>query len=152
MSRDLEFFYYIFINSEDFLNEFDWLALDKTDGGASENSQALARSVMLCCFNLLESFISGIAREHLLINPKLEENIKKKLLDNNSSLRKRILEIPKIVSGKQLPLDENKSPLKELFSDIKHRRDSFVHCDLGNMIVNGDTLKKICLMMFQKKL
>jgi hypothetical protein len=131
ISRDLEFLFYLHCSTEKYLNNVDWGRMEEKDGSASENSQTIARCVIQTCFNLLESFSSGIARQFILTHNNINTELVSKLIDNSLSLKKRLIEIPKLVTGRQLPIDQNKSPMKELFGSIKHHRDSFVHCEPG---------------------
>ncbi|MGC3961492.1 MAG: hypothetical protein QM813_27270 [Verrucomicrobiota bacterium] len=95
----------------------------------------MGRSVILTCFNLLESFASGLAAAHLIEHPEVSEEIVLQLRGRKPngrdySLREKFVLFPALIANKP-KLDENKAPLKELFGECKQRRDSFVHCEPG---------------------
>ena len=131
LGRDLALMYGLFLDAEDLISGIDWKKESKWAGGASENGQALARGTMISCFNLLEAFVSGLARAYLIENPKCDERVAKKLTDHMKPLKNRLVSIPNIVSGESCGLDVNKPPISILFGEIKERRDAFVHCDPG---------------------
>jgi len=127
LATDLALLYNLFRDSEEIIDEAQRAKKLHT----SEHSQSLARSVILTCFNLLESFVTGLATAFRLENPTAPATTLDKLTDKGSSLRKRFLQYPEIITGKTGLLDENKPPLKALFGECKQRRDSFVHCEPG---------------------
>jgi len=127
LARDLALLYNLFLDSEAILNEQQ----RKKQRHSSEHSQSLARSVILTCFNLLESFVSGLATAYLIEDPDGPEDIREKLEDNKLSLRKRLVSFPSLVAGGSVLIDDSKPPLKKLFGECKERRDSFVHCEPG---------------------
>lgn len=127
LASDLALIYNLFLDSEQIIEEAQRAKRLHT----SEHSQSLGRSVILTCFNLLESFVSGLASAFLLENPNAPDVISKKLSDNGLSFRKRLLLYPNLVTGKTGTLDETKPPLKLLLDECKQRRDSFVHCEPG---------------------
>ncbi|MDP3850695.1 MAG: hypothetical protein Q8Q59_09345 [Luteolibacter sp.] len=127
LASDVALFYNLLFDSEAIWRD----AVDGSFAHSSQHSQSLARGVILTCYNLLESFVSGLAAEFLLENSEAPEAVVKKLSDNNSSLRKRFLTFPSLITGSPDLLDESKPPFKELFGDLKQRRDSFVHCEPG---------------------
>ncbi len=133
LARDLEFLYSLFLHCESSLEDVNWRAMPSWAGSASENSQALARAVMQACFNLLESFISGIARGYQLENSEVPAEIVKKLTDQTKSLKQRIVLVPELITGVRCGLDPNSPPLSRLFV-IKLSRDSFVHCEPGQQV------------------
>ena len=98
---------------------------------STEHRQSLSRSVILTCFNLLEAFVTGLAVEWLMLNPNLPPTMAKKLTDNGLSLRKRVLQIPALITGRSDILDEKAPPFEPLLGECKQRRDSFVHCEPG---------------------
>jgi hypothetical protein len=98
---------------------------------AGENEQSLARSTVISCFNLLESFVSGIAREHLMTHPDVSTDLRKKLEDTHKPLRSRLKAIASLTAGKDSSLDESKPPLAVVFDPVKSHRDTFVHCEPG---------------------
>ena len=127
LARDLALLYNLFLDSEAINDEY----LKNHVVHSSEHSQSLGRSVILTCFNLLESFLSGIASEYLIENPNAPTQIKSKLEDNNLTLRKRLVQFPDLITGKSKLVDDTKSPFQELLGECKRRRDSFVHCEPG---------------------
>lgn len=132
LARDLEFLYELYLDTESLLKRIDdWSRAPKWAQAGSENVQALARTSILACFNLLESFVSGLARAHVMEQPDLDAQIARRLLNTQEPLRKRILAIPRAIVGESFSLDINKAPFAELFGPIKHHRDAFVHCEPG---------------------
>jgi hypothetical protein len=88
------------------------------------------RMCVICCFNLIESYINGIAWEYNYANDisKLSFEHQKILKGDGISIMKKITEIPKIVTGlPQIPLSRNKPPLSKFGDIIKPFRDSIVH-------------------------
>lgn len=85
------------------------------------------RSIILCCFNLLESFLNGIAwdygQNHDL--SKLSNRKRNMITDAFSvSFRDKLLKYPRIISESELDFDDK----CELFIEIvKPFRDSLVH-------------------------
>ena len=98
---------------------------------AGENTQALARAVVLACFSLLESYLSGLGRAYVMTNPNLDEVTRAKLLTTRGPLSKRITTIPAVIAGRACPLSIEAHPLSPLFDSVKRRRDAFVHCEPG---------------------
>ncbi|HEV7570232.1 MAG TPA: hypothetical protein VGQ21_01935 [Thermoanaerobaculia bacterium] len=131
LARDLVFLYELFRQAEDLLGNVAWSNPPKWAQSGSENAQSLARTVVLTCFNLLESFVSGLARAHAMEHPEFDEAKRKSLLDTHGPLRKRILGVPRAITANPLDLDINKPPLSQLMGPIKVRRDAFVHCEPG---------------------
>lgn len=142
ISRDLEFFYFLHQNAENYMEQIDWEKKKDIHGGASENAQSIARATIQSCFALLESFISGIARQHILTSNDITSDLKIKLTDNTQPLKKRIIQIPKLIKGDKPPIDISKPPLSELFGPIKQRRDSFVHCEPGRQDTKWGYIKE----------
>ena len=131
LARDLAFLYSLFQESEKLLQQANWQNPQDWTKRGSENAQALARAVIQTCFNLLESFVSGLARGHVMTNGHLDEGVRTKLLDNSKPLRNRVLSIPLLISGKDCGLNQHRPPLSTLFGGVKQRRDAFVHCEPG---------------------
>lgn len=127
LASDIALFYNLLLDSESIWQE----APRNSIAFSTEHGQSLARSVILTCYNLLESFVSGMANGFLLDNPNAPEGLVKKLTDNNAPLRKRFLSFPALVTGLPSLFDENTPPFKPLFGEFKQRRDSFVHCEPG---------------------
>lgn len=80
--------------------------------GRAENMQTLGQTVILSCSNLVESFISGLARAHVMETPGLHDVAAKKLVDTHEPLRKRVIAIPKTIVGGEVPLDINRGPMQ----------------------------------------
>ncbi len=127
LASDLAFLYNLHLDIDE-IHDNDLL---RRGFVSTENSQSLSRSVILTSFNLLESFISGLALAWLMEHPNAPEKIVKKLKNNNLSLRKKFITYPDIVSGKNGIVDDKSHPFEPLFNDCKQRRDSFVHCEPG---------------------
>jgi hypothetical protein len=109
---------------------------------AGENRQSLARAVILACFNLLEAFSNGLAREWLLRNPVCGDETRRLLEDMDKPLRTRLLAVVRATSGGRCSLDVNVPPMSVLFGEIKKRRDAFVHCDPGPQISRRGYVKE----------
>lgn len=100
-------------------------------GAAGENRQSLARAVILTCFNLLEAFANGLAREYLMRGDSIDGTIRRQLEDMQKPLRTRLPAVVRLVSGRACSLDVNLPPMSVLFGPIKEHRDAFVHCEPG---------------------
>ncbi len=90
-------------------------------------SQSYAvRTCILSCFNLLEAYLNGLGWEyfHNSNNLSLSKN-DHKILKGNESIKKRLIKIPQIISGRTL-WDENNELIQE-FINLKQFRDSIVH-------------------------
>jgi hypothetical protein len=109
---------------------------------SSENAQTLGRTAILTCFNLIESFISGLARAHAMLSPSLDPAIQARLLSNQDALRRRIVAVPRQILGREPGLDINKPPLSTLFGPIKQLRDSIVHCEPGSQLSSHGFVKE----------
>jgi hypothetical protein len=129
--RDLECLHGLYRDTEKLLETINWANRPWWATAASENAQGLARITILTCFNLLESFLSGLARAHVMLHPSMDQETAAKLLSTKDSLRKRIVTVPKQILGRDPSLDLNKPPLSAMFGNLKQYRDSFVHCEPG---------------------
>ncbi len=127
LASDMALLYNLFMDSQLLMDEA--ARLRQVHG--SEHNQSLGRSVILTCFSLLESFVSGLAMAFLMENPNAPEHVVKKLEDKNLSLRKRFILFPSLISGQPSVLNDTQPPLQSLFGECKERRDSFVHCEPG---------------------
>jgi hypothetical protein len=128
--RDLGLLYDLYRDAESMCDAINWRNPPAWAANAGENTQALARSVIQTCFNLLESYVSGLARAHIMQKP-VDIQVREKLIDTRESLRKRIRQVPALITGRECPLRQDDYPLGPLFDDIKRRRDAFVHCEPG---------------------
>jgi len=134
LARDLEFLYELYLDTDALLNTVrNWYQAPDWARAGAENIQTLGRTVILSCFNLVESFVSGLARAHVMETPGLDDVAAKKLVDTHEPLRKRVIAIPKTIIGGEVPLDINKQPFSVLFGVIKAHRDAYVHCEPGPM-------------------
>jgi hypothetical protein len=131
LARDLAFLISLFRESEQLLAGVDWRRPPVWAKYGSENAQALARTVIQTCFNLVESFVSGLARAYIMTADHLDEHTKARLLENRSALKNRIASVPTIITGGDCGLRDDKPPLSILFGPAKQRRDAFVHCEPG---------------------
>ena len=131
LARDLQFLYGLFWQAERLLAGQNWLSPPQWARSASENVQALGRATIQACFALLESFVSGLARAHIMTSDSLSAEERDKLLDGGRPLKQRLLSVPRLITGREPSLDVNKAPMSRLFGEIKERRDSFVHCEPG---------------------
>ena len=127
LARDLALLYNLYLDCEEINDD----AQRRKKQHTSEDSQSLGRSVILCCFNLLESFLSGIATAYVMEHPDAPEATVAMLKDNRLSLRKKMLLFPGIIAGSNVVLKDTEPPFKRLFGECKERRDSFVHCEPG---------------------
>lgn len=131
LSRDLQVLCNLSCDAEDLLRSVDWNRAPKWATYASENAQSLNRATIQTCFNLLETFTSGLARSFVMEKPRLGDDQRKKLLDNAKPLRTRVVSVPQLITKNSCDLDTNKPPVSELFGAIKQRRDAIVHCEPG---------------------
>ncbi len=129
--RDLECCYSLYLDAGKWVKNINWDKAPFWGGGASENVQTLGRTTILTCFNLLESFVSGLARSYFILHPNLDEKTEKRLLTTYGSIISRLESVLKIISGKDLSMDFNEPPFSILFGKIKQYRDSIVHCEPG---------------------
>jgi hypothetical protein len=131
LASDMELLFTLFMDAEDIANE----AYCKGQFALREPSLSLGRSVILTCFNLLESYASGISLDYQLAHkviPDTNLNLLNGKDDKNRDLplRKRLELFPELISGNAIP-DEIIALIAELFGEYKERRDSFVHCKPG---------------------
>lgn len=129
LATDLALLYNLFLDSQAIMDE----AARKMQIHSSEYNQSLGRSVILTCFNLLESFVSGLAVAFLMENRNAPAEVIKKLEDKSLSLRKRLNLVTALISGQPGIMNDSQSPIQPLFDECKERRDSFVHCEPGPM-------------------
>ncbi len=129
LARDLVLLHNLFRDAEASIEA----SLKQGKPSSTEVRQSLARSVIITCYNLLESFVSGLAVAWAMENQKPVEEITNKLpRKGRASLKERFIEVPSIiVRGTTGLLDDTKPPFQALFGDFKRRRDSFVHCEPG---------------------
>lgn len=133
LARDVECLFELFWQTEDIVRptmrapiQPDWM------WNATQNVQTLARATILACFGLIESFVSGLARGHIMTHPNLDAPTRKKLEKTHGPLLDRLLEVPLLIKGVPSPFSATEPPLGRLFGDIKQRRDAFVHCEPGD--------------------
>ncbi len=136
LARDIEFLWNLFFD------EYRQCAenLRRGEPTHTERMQSLGRSVIIACFNLLESFVSGLTTEWRILNPTVAATTK--LPDEMSPLKKRFFAIPAAITGKPNLIDQNSPLFVELFDDLKKRRDSFVHCEPGQKITKLGYIKE----------
>lgn len=101
------------------------------DALGSAEAQGLARTTILTCFNLLESFVSGLARAHVMTHPDLAEDAQTKLLSTRGALSKRVVAVPRFLLGREPRFNAQHPLFKHVFDDLKPFRDAFVHCEPG---------------------
>jgi hypothetical protein len=150
LARDLQFLYSLFLTAERLIvTEESKHRQDKKPSNmpawarsGSENVQALARAVIQTSFNLIESFVSGLARARAA-DPSVSQAERATLVDNRASLRKRVLTVPRLITGRPLPFDQKLDPFATLFDDIKVRRDAFVHCEPGPQLARQGHVKEV---------
>jgi hypothetical protein len=88
------------------------------------------RGCILCCFNLIEAYLTGIAWDFARNSEsfsRLSNRDQARLTDiGNATLRDKIIRYPTIVTGKVL-WNENDNPVKAFLTIFKPFRDSLVH-------------------------
>jgi len=139
--RDIECVYGLYRDTENLLSTVNWSSPPVWGAAASENAQALGRTTILSCFNLLESFISGLGRAYVMNHPEANEAMKKKLLSTKDSFAKRIILVPRQILDHEPSINPNCPPLSDLL-DLKKFRDSFVHCEPGDQISEHGYVKE----------
>ena len=128
LARDLALLYNLFLDAEAIADGY----LKNRNLHSNEISQSLARSVILTCYNLLESFVSGLVAEFIIKNPDAPSGIIKRLeKPKDRSLKARFEEVPELVTGIPNVMEPIKSILIPLFGDYQKRRNAFVHCEPG---------------------
>lgn len=128
LARDLALLTNLFLDAEAIADEHQL----KKRKHSNENSQSLARSVILACYNLLESFLSGLVAEFVIHNPQAsEETLKRLQKPRDRSLKARFEEVPALVTGVEDVMAPFKKVLTSLFGDYQKRRNAFVHCEPG---------------------
>ncbi len=142
LARDLALLYNLFLDAGELS------ALSKRNSNpehCTEVDQSLGRSVILTCFNLLESFITGIATAYLMDHPSLAAETAKALREpdrRRSSLKARFEDFPTVITGQPNIMEAAKPMLDQLFGECKWRRDSFVHCEPGPQPTKWGTVKE----------
>lgn len=129
-ARDLALHYNLFLDAEAFADGH----LKTRSAHGTEVNQSLARSTILSCYNLLESFVSGLAAEYIVIcgdpdGPGVHKFTEKNW--NKTPLRRRFAEVPCLITRDLAALSGIQSELDKLFGIFKRRRDSYVHCEPG---------------------
>ncbi len=133
LARDLALLHSLFLDAEELLEPISWTNPPEWAATASgKNSQSLAPAVVIACFNLLESFVAGLARSHVMTTPSLRDEDRKTLLDNKGSLEKRMQKVLRVIKSDAKPLNLSKPPMSNMLSGwIKQHRDAYVHCEPG---------------------
>lgn len=128
LARDLALLTNLFLDAEEIADGH----LRNKKSHSNENSQSLARSVILACYNLLESFVGGLVTEFVIHNPKApEETLKRLHKPKDRSLKARFEEVPALVTGVEDVMAPFKNVLSALFGEYQKRRNAFVHCEPG---------------------
>lgn len=132
LTTDIALLFNLFLDANAIMDE----AERQRKPHSSESSQSLGRSVILACFNLLESFVSGLGAawlmEHQNDQSELVDKVKDRMNDKRLSLRKRLVALTSLITANQCQLDAECLPLDLFFGECKQRRDSFVHCEPGS--------------------
>ncbi|MCX6847586.1 MAG: hypothetical protein NTY98_01570 [Verrucomicrobia bacterium] len=142
LSRDLSLLNNLFLDAEAITDDHQRNRRPHNN----ENSQSLARSVILACYNLLESFVSGLVTAFVIENPQADEATLKKLREpdrKRSSLKARWEDIPSMIAQQDNAMAPFKSVFDPLFGECKWRRDAFVHCESGPAPTKFGTVKEI---------
>lgn len=88
-----------------------------------------ARSAILCCYNLMESYLNGLAWAHLQTHDVSRlSNREKKLLEDTTgaSIRDKVTKYPQLLTGRPLWQDPDEE-LDGFIDILKPFRDSLVH-------------------------
>lgn len=88
-----------------------------------------ARSAVLCCFNLLEAYLNGLAWDYMqTCDTSSLSNRKRKLLEDTTSvsIRDKLSKYPEIITGRKL-WKEPDEEFDEFVDILKPYRDSLVH-------------------------
>jgi len=88
-----------------------------------------ARSSVLCCFNLLEAYLNGLAWDYMQTRDTSSlSNRSRKLLEDSTSttIRDKLSKYPEIISGRKLWTEPDKE-LDKFVDILKPYRDSLVH-------------------------
>jgi len=91
--RDLVCLFQLHSDAEALAEGVNWADPPPWAGRASENALGLARTTVLTCFNLLESFVSGLAQAHSMHHPEMDKRTREALLSTKDSLRKRMIAV-----------------------------------------------------------
>ncbi len=86
-----------------------------------------SRICILCCFNLVEAFLNGLAWDFSKDEKKMLalSNNQKKIIQDGS-IRNKLLKYPDIIGGSQLWTEQD-DPVKSFLEKVKPYRDSLVH-------------------------
>ena len=142
LARDLALHVNLLLDAENIDQDLSRRGLPRS----SEVSQSLARSVILACYNLLESFTSGLVAASRVEQPNLPAEIRHKLEEpdkKRQSLKCRFEDVPALITGRPDAMSEYRATVLEpLFSQHKWRRDAFVHCEPGPSPSRYGTVKE----------
>ena len=113
------------------------------------------RMCLLCCVNLLEAYVNGIAWEYRQLNDlsSLSNNQRRMIEGDQTSILDKLVKVPMIVTGAAkgaLTLEE--PPLSEFRDIVKPFRDSIVHASpysAPERYGGYDKLSKICDLDFE---
>jgi len=87
------------------------------------------RSAILCCFNLLEAYLNGLAWDYIQKHGTANlSNQQRKLLEDtaSASIREKLRKYPQIMTGNELWQDVDED-FEEFIVTLKPYRDSLVH-------------------------
>lgn len=87
------------------------------------------RSAVLCCFNLMEAYLNGLAWDYVKIHGSASlSNQQRKLLEDtaSASIRDKLWKYPQIISGREL-WKESDEDFEGFIGILKPYRDSLVH-------------------------
>ncbi|MCC5835100.1 MAG: hypothetical protein JJU20_10235 [Opitutales bacterium] len=151
LARDLSLSYNLFLDTENQIKAMQCKDL-RSDifGAACENSISLGRLVFITCYNLIESFISG-----LLLEAKMNGSLTQKKSSNLEKiqmkpLRRRFHEIPHALTGESITSQFAETEIEEFFGDLKCHRDAFVHCIPGKDPDNRGNIRELYFHDVQK--
>jgi hypothetical protein len=90
------------------------------------------RACILSCFNLIESYINGIAWDYVQIHDisGLSKDHRNVLTESERlvNIIDKLIKIPRVITGREdSPLHQTREPLKSFIDIIKPYRDSIVH-------------------------
>ena len=98
--------------------------------GAQSKMKYSMRMSLICCFNLLEAYINGVAWRFRQVQDiqGLSEKRRKTIEGDQTSILDKLVKVPRIVSGREdSPLAVDRPPLSVFRDMIKPFRDSIVH-------------------------
>lgn len=88
------------------------------------------RSILLCCFNLMEAYLNGLAWDYVQTHGTSSiSNRQRKLLEDTASvsIRDKLNKYPELITGRKLWKEPDDEELSGFVDTLKPYRDSLVH-------------------------